>query len=358
MPRPVLVSLLLIGLAASASAHDPGLSSLAMRYNGSRVDALVTFAPADLAAVVPLDRDEDGSINGAEFQRALPELTKVATGAAVLQAHGGPIKPSLVVVERVELPGNDNIQARLSFAMPTADSFAVRLPLLERLPFGHRQHATVRDSEGTLLVQRILDKSDPCFEIPIAAAHNQHLWTQAFWSFAVLGVEHIAVGYDHLLFLLALLIVGSGVRAAAVIITSFTVAHSITLALAAFGLIRLPPSVVEPLIAASIVYVGVENIWLGRGRNRWLLTFGFGLIHGLGFASVLEEFVLDGQSLLLPLLSFNLGVELGQLAIAAIFLPLVWACRRQEILTQRHAAACSFIIALVGAYWLAERTIL
>ena len=116
----------------------------------------------------------------------------------------------------------------------------------------------------------------------------------SFLQFLRLGVEHMITGYDHVLFLFALLIVGNSVRSAAKLITSFTVAHSITLALATFNVVHLPPHVVEPLIAISIIYVGLENLWHRHLQHRWLLTFGFGLIHGLGFASVLRDTGIGG----------------------------------------------------------------
>ncbi len=358
MMRVLFLTVLAAILAAPAAAHDPGLSSFAVRHNGSRLDALMTFAPADLAALTRADPNEDGSFSDPELEQVLPRIEQIADGAAVLELSDRRIVPTFVSVARVALPGNDNIQLKLSFPIEATGAFNVRSAWLERLPYGHRQYATVRDTEGALLVREMLDKSEPAFEIEISTAPQAGSAMQTFRSFLVLGVEHIAGGYDHLLFLLALLIVGSGVRAAAGIITSFTVAHSVTLALAAFGWVRLPAEVVEPLIAASIVYVGVENLWRGHGRHRWLLTFGFGLIHGLGFASVLEELLTAGDQILLPLLSFNLGVELGQLAIAALVLPLVWTWQRRSTFTARYAQACSLCIALAGAYWLVDRTIL
>jgi hydrogenase/urease accessory protein HupE len=148
------------------------------------------------------------------------------------------------------------------------------------------------------------------------------------------------------------------------IVTSFTVAHSITLALAALDLVTLPPSVVEPVIALSIIYVGVENI-LYRDRperleQRWLLTFAFGLIHGFGFAGVLRELEIGagGGGVAVPLVSFNLGVELGQLAIALLVWPLVWKLRAKPLFKARYVTACSVVVALAGGYWLVERTLL
>jgi hypothetical protein len=163
-----------------------------------------------------------------------------------------------------------------------------------------------------------------------------------------------------LLFLLGLLIIGGSLRAALQIITSFTVAHSITLALATLKIINIPPRVIEPLIAASIVFVGMQNILCPGTEKRWLLTFGFGLIHGCGFASALRDLGIgaNGTSIAVPLLSFNLGVELGQLAIAALVLPLIWKCRSSPVFVRRLVPIGSGMIVLAGSYWLLQRTVL
>jgi hydrogenase/urease accessory protein HupE len=180
-----------------------------------------------------------------------------------------------------------------------------------------------------------------------------------FWGFLLIGVEHILLGFDHLAFLFALLIAGGTLREAVKIITSFTVAHSITLALATLELMAIPASVVEPLIAASIIYVGIENILRHKIERRWLLTFAFGLVHGFGFASALRELgVGAGVNAVAPLLSFNLGVEVGQIAVAALVLPVIWKLRRHPRFVVRYVPACSILVALAGGYWLIERTVL
>jgi hypothetical protein len=142
------------------------------------------------------------------------------------------------------------------------------------------------------------------------------------------------------------------------VITAFTVAHSITLALAAFNVVCVPASIVEPIIAASLIYVGIENFVRGEmPRGRGLLTFAFGLIHGLGFASVLRDLGVGSTAgeVAVPLLSFNLGVELGQLLIAAALLPLIWKFSDRPSFAQRWLPACSAVVALAGGFWLVRR---
>jgi hydrogenase/urease accessory protein HupE len=183
-----------------------------------------------------------------------------------------------------------------------------------------------------------------------------------FVGFLKLGVEHIWTGYDHMLFLFALLVVCRSFRSIVTIISCFTLAHSLTLALATLNVINLPSRLVEPAIAASIVFVGAENL-ARRGaepRGRSLLTFAFGLIHGFGFASVLRDLGVGtgSQGIAMPLFTFNLGVEIGQVAVAAVVLPIVWQLRKNKTFVRRGVPALSAIVTVAGLYWLLERTVL
>jgi hydrogenase/urease accessory protein HupE len=202
----------------------------------------------------------------------------------------------------------------------------------------------------------MLDATAGAFEISLAELAPTSGMT-SFQQFLILGIEHILAGYDHLAFLFGLLIVGASLSTSVKIITSFTVAHSVTLALATLNVVQIPSSVVEPLIAASIVYVGIENIFSRNLDRRWLLTFGFGLVHGFGFASVLRELGIGSGAggTAIPLVSFNLGVEIGQIAIALIILPAVWKLRAQPTFITKYVPACSVLITLIGAFWLVER---
>jgi hydrogenase/urease accessory protein HupE len=250
--------------------------------------------------------------------------------------------------------------AVISSATSSKHTLTIQAALLDKLPRGHRQFISLRDHDQHPLGEQMLDASHATFTAQLPEHPLPAPPMHSFREFLGLGVEHIATGYDHLLFLLGLLLVGGSLRAALKIITSFTLAHSITLALATLHLINLPPRLIEPLIAASIVFVGVQNL-LGRGlEKRWLLTFGFGLIHGCGFASALRDLGIgtDGGSIAVPLISFNLGVELGQLAIAALVLPCIWKCRTSPMFVRRFVPVGSAMIVLAGGFWLIERTVL
>ena len=170
----------------------------------------------------------------------------------------------------------------------------------------------------------------------------------------MLGVEHILTGYDHLLFLLALLVAGRGMRQLIAIVTSFTVAHSLTLAAATFGLIEPPPRLIEAAIALSIAYVGIENLLVKDVRGRWRLTFVFGLVHGFGFANVLREMELPRAALASSLFTFNAGVELGQVAVLVVVWPVLRAVQKSAYAVNITRAVSAVVIAC-GVVWFVQR---
>jgi HupE / UreJ protein len=182
-----------------------------------------------------------------------------------------------------------------------------------------------------------------------------------FKSFIYLGLEHILTGYDHLLFVLSLIALGGSLRYLLKVITAFTLAHSVTLALTTLGIIALPGRIIESGIALSIAYVAAENIFsrnkTGLERSRWIITFVFGLLHGMGFAGLLGEMNLSSSSLPVALVGFNLGVELGQLSVVIpTFLLLRWL-ERWKIGPQIRWSASAFAV-VAGLYWFVERAFL
>jgi hypothetical protein len=192
-----------------------------------------------------------------------------------------------------------------------------------------------------------------------------------FGLYLVEGTWHIWIGFDHILFLLSLLLpavlvhearrwTGVGSFRAALtevlwVVTAFTVAHSITLSIAALQIVELPSRFVESAIAASVVLAAANNLWPVVERRRWLVAFGFGLIHGFGFASVLTELGLPKDALVLSLLGFNVGVEIGQLVVVACFLPVAYLLRNTRLYRKGVFVGGSALIMLVALVWLAER---
>lgn len=186
-------------------------------------------------------------------------------------------------------------------------------------------------------------------------------WASRVWQtlrqFVPLGIEHILSGYDHIAFLLAIIVIELSIRQILKIITAFTVAHSFTLLLAAMEIVRLPSRLVESAIAFSICYVALENVFKTKSDYRWAIAFGFGLIHGFGFASALRDLILGKANLLLSVLSFNFGVELGQLMLIGCMLPVLYLLKKRigfKIVT----ATASTAVFAVGFAWLIERVFL
>lgn len=178
--------------------------------------------------------------------------------------------------------------------------------------------------------------------------------TSSWQSFLTLGMKHILTGYDHLLFLLVLLIGRQSLKQYIMTITAFTLAHSITLTLAVLGIVDLPSKLVESIIALSICYVAIENIFRKKITHRWVITFVFGLVHGLGFASILKEMNLPKSDLAIALLNFNVGIELIQLLIVLLLIPLLMKLQALKDY-RRYVHIGSISIFILGAIWFFQR---
>ena len=345
-----------VSSVGAAWAHDPGLSIATATIVNGTLQLQLGISRSDIQRFVMLDANRDGQVTEPEFQAALPRLEEIAAESFAVNCGDRALRSMRTTALRDK---QDGIGLKLEFPGLNSGPLTIRSLQFEKLPRGHRQFLSVRDEQGTLMGQQMLDASHNELTVQLVCQPQPRASSHPFRQFVAMGVTHILTGYDHLLFLFGLLLVGGSLRLALQIITSFTCAHSITLALAALNIINISPNVIEPLIAASIVYVGVDNVLRPELKGRWMLTFGFGLIHGCGFASALRELGLgaNGTSVVLPLVSFNLGVELGQITLAAVVLPLIWQCRHSLAFVQRLTPIGSCVIALTGGYWLLQRTL-
>jgi hydrogenase/urease accessory protein HupE len=361
--RDVLAAVFLLQ-SGWAVAHSPGLSSMEINILADRLDVKIAFALQDIEAFVPMDTDLDAEVSNAERDAAKPAIAKLLAEQMRLTIDG---KEGVQAAEPGRVGYDEQNNAHVEFHYPVAvkQTLLVQSKFLVLLPEGHQQYVTVRDGKGQ--TEKMLTRLDDKILINIGAAGMTSKATDAqpmlnaFVDFLKLGIEHIVTGYDHLLFLFALLAVTHSFWPAIKIITFFTIAHSITLACAGLNIVELPSSFVEPFIAATIVYVGVENVIRGdHPKGRHWLTFGFGLIHGFGFASVLREMEISSgdTGILLPLLSFNLGIETGQIAVATVVLPCIWWLNSKPAISEKFLKACSILVSLMGAYWFLERTVL
>ena len=323
-------------------AHDPGLSSLDVTVRGDAIAATLSMAESDLALVA--------THAGAETGPALRELARESV-LLLVDDQWIPSTESDVAI------GEGGARVLLSFAIPRSigrnTRVTIRSDVPKRLARGHRELLTIR-TNGVVTTERIFDATADSVTLDLAAAPSQ---VQRVRSFFVFGVRHILTGYDHLVFLAGLILAACTLRELLVALTAFTIAHSVSLALVVVGGVHAPPSIVEPLIAASIAWIGIDNLLRNSPRPRWLLVFGVGLIHGFGFAGALIELGFGSSiaDVATALISFNGGVEAGQLAAAATMLPLVWAIRSRPAWQARLRPVCSLLIALAGGYWFIQR---
>ena len=348
----LLYILFLLAFSQLCFAHAPGLSSVDVVLTPTGVDANITFALQDIEAFSPMDSDGDAEITAQEYDNAKPNIAALVTNELQFILNDQVAKP--VSNGDVSFDDKNNAHVKLRYE-PTATHLKMVVLFLKKLPEGHKQYVTIKDVEGKSLSEKMLTQEDNVIELNINVQNSS-----MFKDFLLLGIEHILTGYDHLLFLFALLMVTRNFWSAVGIITFFTIAHSITLGLAGLNVVNLPSSVVEPLIAATIVYVRLENLISKAPKGRRFLTFSFGLIHGFGFASVLQEMGISSieTGILVPLFSFNLGVEVGQIVVTSLVLPLIWWLHKKPVIEKYFVPICSILVSFAGLFWLIERTLL
>lgn len=354
---------------AGVRAHEvvPTIADITVENSGAeltlKINLEALLAGIDLDAIEDTDNapgaaDYDAlrALPEAEVAARAPELLESWNALPVLTVDGTPVALSSVEVEMPQ--GVADALPRIAVWQIEGD-----------VPAGAREMQFAWPAGSGSIVLRQQGVNDPYTglieggqssdKIPLGGGGAQSGW-QAFLSYIPVGFDHILPkGLDHILFVLGLFFLSTRMRPLIWQVSAFTLAHTVTLALGALGLVNVPASIVEPLIAASIVYVAVENVFTS-GLSPWrpLVIFGFGLLHGLGFASVLGEFGLPPGQFIPALIGFNIGVELGQLTVIAIaFLVVGWAIRK---IWYRRAIAvpASCVIALVGAYWFVERVFL
>lgn len=332
-----------------AFAHPLSVSYSSFTLDEQQVVAVYRLPMDDMDLLLRLDQDIDGTVTADELQRAGIPIRDYIRAWTTISLNGVAVPGEL---ERLDVWQDSSAfpYVRATLVYPSSNMIMkvdASVNVLTNLYQDHRNLA-----EFILGDQR---EEHVFFRGTTWSGTRQmeRSW-QTAWQFMQLGIDHIFRGYDHILFLLGLLLVAGGLRNLTLIITSFTVAHSITLALSTLGLVRPELRLVEIIVALSIAWVGLENLIARDFRYRWVLTFIFGLAHGFGFASVLQNMELEREGLLLGLLMFNLGVEAGQLLIVAVFWPLL-----QQLQKTRHRVAiiraASVVILAFGTLWLAER---
>ena len=360
---------IVLGLAAPAAAHEirPAVVTVTFTDSGYEI-ALQANMEAVLAGVSPQHQDTDDSPNARRYNalRALPaealkqEIDAVAPrfiGALRVEFDGARVTPELRAID-VPPPGDLALsritRVTLHGAIPSgAQTFRWAYPA----EYGSNVLRLKKEDEPEVIAVWLKDgaASEP---FSLAGGMSAQSRARVAWQYTGLGFTHILpYGLDHILFVLGLFLLSARAKPLLVQVTAFTVAHSITLALSIYGVVSLSPAIVEPLIAASIVYVALENI-VTSDLKPWrpLVVFGFGLLHGLGFAGVLTEIGLPRSEFVTGLVAFNVGVELGQrAAIGLAFLAVGMWARARVWYRARVVVPASVAIAAVGLYWTIER---
>lgn len=331
------------------SAHALSVSYARFEIADRTITGVIRLPIDDIDLLLRLDRNLDGQVSAGEIEAARVAIQAYLAKHLRLSADAVALSPTNA---RAATWRDPNAFEYLELTFEVASSAPIRTVsiqsdfLTELYPahktLGLLQFAGRND-------EFVFERGRTC-EARVSAGS---VWSTAA-SFLRLGIEHIFTGYDHILFLFGLLLVGNGLRNLIAVVTSFTVAHSATLAIATFGLVQPIPWTIEAAIALSIAYIGVENLFVRNPRYRWKISFLFGLVHGFGFAAVLRDMHLPRSGVAASLFSFNLGVELGQVAIVSAIYPLLLllARTRYRVAVTRFASA---IIALVGLFWFCQR---
>jgi hypothetical protein len=357
------------GAPTPADAHKPSDSYLTLAVEGQRIEGQWDIALRDLDFAIGLDADQDRNITYGEVKAKQAEIAAYALSQLRLGPADTPC-PAETVAHLID-NHSDGAYAVLRFTATCATAptaLAISYRLFFDLDPQHRGLVRLTYRGATRAGILSADEPEQTFALADLSAWDQ------LRDYGREGVWHIWTGFDHILFLLSLLLpavlVRSGVpgerwkpaprfRTAFLdvvrVVTAFTVAHSITLSLAALSVVSLPSRLVESMIALSVVLAAVNNIWPVVYTKRWLVAFGFGLIHGFGFASVLTDLGLPQHSLLIALVAFNVGVEVGQLAIVGVFLPLAYAWRATRTYQPPLLIYGSAAIAFIAFGWLIER---
>ncbi|MEE8076247.1 MAG: HupE/UreJ family protein [Candidatus Binatia bacterium] len=332
-------------------SHPISISYSQFAVEGDTVTATLRLPMEELDLLMLLDEDLDGNVATAEIERSRDAIEAYLASRMELSANGVSLSPAIG-----ELRTWDDADGFLFLEVPLAyqasssiEAISIQVDLLTDLMPGHKNLAHISFGGGS---QEFVFERGATYS---ATATTGGIW-QTAKSFLVLGIEHIFTGYDHIMFLFGLLLVGRGLGNLIKIVSSFTVAHSITLALATLNVVQPAAWVTEAGIALSIAYIGFENLFVKEIRHRWKVTFLFGLIHGFGFANILRAMNLPRSGLAVSLFTFNLGVEIGQVAIISLIFPLlVYIARTQYRLTVTRIA--STIILSFGLAWFYQRIV-
>jgi hypothetical protein len=369
-------ALLIAASVASASpspAHSPRQAYMFLKVYGDSTVMRLEFAMPDLEGALNFGWDTTSVVTAAQVREKLGIIRAYAESHASIGGGAGRSTPQYRSFDFRRAEGRQWLLLEYLVSMPVSDRLSITLTPFFEIDDMHRNLVVVEHNwrTGTFGNERqvslVLSPQEPTQSIDLTSAS---IW-RGFLALIRLGVWHIWIGLDHILFLVALILPsvlqrdGRRWQPAArfrtslikivTIVSFFTIAHTITLSLAALGVVHLPSSLIETFIAVSIAAAAFHNLWPVTRINEAAIAFGFGLFHGFGFATVLGQLGLGRDHLVLSLLGFNLGVEIGQLAIISAIFPLLFLVRRLRVYQFAMRAASVALIA-IGLLWAAERS--
>lgn len=351
----------------AGSAHSLSAAFTNLTLSGDQTELQFSIDTLSVIEGVGGDQNDDGTLNEQELKGIQHRLQEWIEDSLVLEVDGKEqtAKTAKLILEKK----GDKDVVTAQFTYP-AIAVGKTVKILDGIFYQGRNNSSYNNfltvSYDGQVSEAVLQGKNREWTMLLAESQQQqqdgssntavHKPAQAssWQSFLLLGMKHILTGYDHLLFLLALLIGRQTIKQYIMTVTAFTIAHSITLSLAVFGIVDLPSKLVESVIALSICYVAAENIFRKKITNRWMVTFIFGLIHGLGFASILTEMNLPKADLVIALLNFNVGIELIQLLIVLLLLPILFKMQSLKEY-KRYVPIGSAVIFLLGAIWFIQR---
>jgi hydrogenase/urease accessory protein HupE len=365
----IIISVLSI---SSATAHEirPSIVDISFDKTGNYTMSIKTNLEAMIANIGTKHQDTNESNNAQRynelrqmpFDKLIQEFSQFETSLIEkiqLNFNG---KPQKIIIESVDIPDIGDIELARDSTIHftgTMPANTINLSWQWDASFGNAVLRVSSDKNPELYSTYLLD-GDLSIRIPVVGLKAPSKWQQ-FKNYVKIGFVHIVPkGLDHILFVVGLFLLSTQLRPLLIQITTFTLAHSVTLALGIYGVVTISSAIVEPLIAASIIYVCIENVYADK-LSRWrpIVVFLFGLLHGLGFASVLKEIGLESSNFITGLVAFNVGVEIGQLVVIAVcFLAIGFWFRHKPWYRERITIPASIVIAIIATYWLVERTLL
>ncbi|CAH2713612.1 hypothetical protein BACCIP111895_00748 [Neobacillus rhizosphaerae] len=381
----ILLSFLLFSIVSfpmNTSAHAYSASYTNITMDNKKTEIVFSIDTLSILELQPkIDKNKNWILEPSEIKKEEHHLEELITEGLTLDKGNTEQTPTIEKMKIVKKENKEFLSITMTFpAFLPGDTFVYNdgfyfndtgtnyVDLISASYMGQTSEAILegKSRTWTMLITEVQQEQQSGEEQTVQPNPEQKQTEQgspvktttssSWFSFLKLGMNHILTGYDHLLFLLALLIARQTFKEIAATVTAFTIAHSITLTLTVLGIINLPSSFVEPAIALSICYVALENIFRKKVSYRWAITFLFGLIHGMGFADILKEMNIPKSALAIDLASFNIGIEIIQLAIVILLLPLLSLLYRSKY-SRKAIVFVSIIAFLLGGIWLIERLV-